>query len=101
MPLARISGFLPSASAAYPQTDSPKVIPHQSFVGFALILSNAAAVVTVEVGGSKDGPFPIAITLEGTAEFRYPASDQMNILYNAPYIRITWDVGTLQIFHKG
>lgn len=97
MSMSRLS----RTSDAFPQADSPKVVPHATYVGLGIILSDPAAVVTIGAGGSKDGPFDAPIVLVGTDEFRYPDADSMHILYNAAYIEITWDVGTLSVFQKG
>lgn len=97
MSMSRLS----RSKAAFAQSTSPKVVAHSSFVGLSITLSNPAAVVTIAAGGSPSGPFDIDIVLTGTDEYRYPDADSMHILYNAPYIEITWDVGTLKLFQKG
>lgn len=92
---------LSRSRAAYAQSESPLVLDHSTFVGLSILLSDDAAVVSIGAGGSKDGPFDAPIVLVGTAEYRYPDADSMHILYNAPFIEITWDVGTLKVFQKG
>ena len=87
--------------AAYAQSASPVILPHASFVGLGLALSNGAAVVTVNVDAILTGDFAEEVTLEGTGKFRWPNVDGMNRLYNAAFVKITWDVGTLRVFQKG
>ena len=102
MGMNRLSRVVPSlGSAALLQAASPVTIPHASYVGLALSLSNGAAVVTVEVDTLVDGDFDEVVTLEGTGKHRWPDADGMNRLYNAAFVRITWDTGTLRIFQKG
>lgn len=98
--MKRSSRILPSASTTYPQTDSPLVIAHSSFEGLALSFSNGAAVATVEVDTIKDGDFEEEVTLEGTSKNRWPDIAGINTLKSTAYVKITWDVGTLQVFQK-
>jgi len=83
--------------------DSPIVISHASFVGLGIIIldGSSATTLTVEVDGVSDGEFADEVTMEGTGNWRWPDVDGMNRLYNARYIKITWDVGFIQVFQKG
>lgn len=101
MSFARQSKYTPSlGQAAFAAGASPKVLPIQSYTGFGVILSDPAATLTVKVGGSVSGPFPITITMLGTAEYRYPADNQMNAIFNAAFVEITWSAGTMRLFQK-
>lgn len=102
MGMNRLSRFQPSISQApYAQAASPVTIPHASYTGLSLLLSDGAAVVTVSVDSDKEGDFADEVTMEGTGKHRWPDVDGMNRLYNAAYVQIAWDVGTLRVFQKG
>ncbi len=98
---SRLAPNSESGEHTFLAADSPVVIPHASYVGLGIVLSNGAATVTVEVDGIADGDFAEEVTLEGTGKWRWPDTDGMNRLYNARYVKITWSTGTLQVFQKG
>lgn len=84
------------------EDQSPKILPHASFVGLGIYLPGSTApTVTVEFSGSIDGEFGDEITMEGTGDYLWPDTDGMNRLYNARYIKITWDSGDIEVFQKG
>lgn len=100
--IMRQSRHVPSIkNDPYAQAASPVVIPHAAFVGIGLSFSNGAAVTTVAVDSILTGDFAETVTLEGTGKHRWPNADGMNRLYNAAYVKITWNVGTLRVFQKG
>lgn len=100
--MQRLSKFNPPANqAAYPQTASPLVLSHGAYVGLGLSFSNGAAVAAVAVDSVATGDFADAVTLEGTGKHRWPDVDGMNRLYNAAFVEITWNTGTLRVFQKG
>jgi len=84
-----------------PQTESPLIVPHSSFVGLSLSLSNGAAVVVVAVDVISDGDFDTVVEMAGTGTFRHPVPCAVSILGSAAYVKITWNTGTLQVFQKG
>ena len=86
----------------FESSDSPIVISHASFVGLGIsIVGSADPTITVAVGGSLDGSFDDVVTMEGEGDWRWPNTDGMNRLYNARYVQITWDSGSIQVFQKG
>lgn len=93
--------FVPDRNEAAFAAGTTQVVAIGGFSGVSVLLDDAAGVVTFKVGVSKDGPFPITVTLEGTEELRYPATDQMNIIYNSPYAEIEVTGSDFRVFLKG
>lgn len=83
------------------QAQSPLIIPHATFVGLAIQLSDGAAVLTVAVDSLSTGDFDNTVTMEGTTKHRWPDSDGMNRLYNATFVKLTWNTGTLRYTQIG
>lgn len=80
---------------------SPKILSHASFVGLGIYVPEGTATVTVTIGGHLDGDFDEEVTLEGAGDYLWPDVDGMNRLYNARYIKITWNTGEIEVFQKG
>ena len=92
---------MPSPIEASGYATSPQILAHASFTSLAIHCSNAANVCTLEVAVLRTGPWDIGVTLEGSGKVRMPASGQEYKLVNAGYVRLTWTLGTVQIFQKG
>lgn len=86
----------------FAEADSPVVLSHATFVGLGIFLEDGGSVeLTVGIDGDKDGDFVEEVTMEGTGSFRWPDTDGMNRLYNARYIKITWEAGNILVSQKG
>jgi hypothetical protein len=82
------------------QVESPLLLPHASWVGLSVLVENDNTVLTVDADFSIDGEFENSVDMLGDGtKFRYP--DCSNLLYNAGYIRLTWNSGAIQVLQKG
>jgi len=80
--------------------ESPKILPHGSFVGLGIAFTSATSTISVYAGGSLDGSFADEVTMSAGSDWIYPDTAGMNILYNARYIMIEWDAGDLVVYQK-
>ena len=80
--------------------ESPKILPHGSFVGLGIFFTSATSDITVSASGSEDGTFEDEVTMSTGSDWTYPDTAGMNILYNARYIQIEWTGGDIVVYQK-
>jgi hypothetical protein len=94
----------------FEQSESPLVLPHAAWAGLSILLEDEAAELVVAADFNQDGDFENIVEMLGgptedssgaATKFRYPSATGANLLYNAGYIEITWDTGTVQVLQKG
>lgn len=76
------------------------VLSHESFVGISIQFTSATTFA-LAVDNLRNGNFADAVTLEGSGKWKYPDQAGMDVLYNAAFVKITWDAGPILVFQKG
>lgn len=107
--IQRVSRLAPNRATDDPSdnifsaAESPIVISHASFVGLGIIIAAGGTLptLTVAVDGVADGAFTDQVTMLGAGRWRWPDQEGMNMLYNARFIKITWNTNSIQVFQKG
>jgi hypothetical protein len=82
--------------------ESPKILPHGSFVGLSIFFTSetSGGSIAVYASGSLDGSFEDQVSMEVGSDWMYPDTAGMNMLYNARYIMIEWDTGDIVVYQK-